>query len=979
MNGDVIRACSLRFVGLGAGTVCDTYVNSTFLSMYPSYYIPYVMLFQATTLIIITQVLQGILTRNLRRFSLVAQYSIIILMLPFLYLMASPSKMTVLVAIIVLPPCLAIVSTNVMLINNVVFSFREYKRVSTLLAAASSIGTFCAGMVIGGLSKFTNFNPVIAMYLLVACMVATLIMIHHSHWQEPPVTIARRLEPESASKNHLFRALFFMFIVILLMGGFIDFSVKSELAKGHSQADVSAILGPFYAFTSVAILVGQLFLAQPFLHKYGVVASIFIYPISVIGFVLGLCLWPTLVMAMILSSVSAVIRYSLFQQGFQIAMNVLPDSMRQAARLQLNSVARNVGLAVSAVMLIIMTTASGGVRMAAILTLLCCILLYYYSLRIQKAYKPNLKSAINLHRFSADYVIGQKEERYMIETMARQAIQEKEQDVQLFGLSLLQTQSLVPPPEVTEQVLASPHVVVRTETIKLLKASNDPNYVSLLLHQFTREQDPAVLWQLVLAIVPFQAECLISAAERYRHSQDPSLLASAIVIYAAAGNLEQQAYALEELLCMVEHVNPAHRLWACRILAVLSQGNLTSYVKLLIADPDSEVVNEAIKLARVHYNTDIIELILDKVSDQAFNFRSTHTLLCIGEACIPSLVARIKRYKNVRATRAGIILLSKIPGERAEVELLGLIDIVDYPIRDISIMALASRAMLFPLSPSTRKVLSALSQTLFRYIQNLLGDITRSTDNEVKTEIEIRIKYLQKSFIYLLAAYCKSLTILRLAPSLLSLPVTSSGYQKSLELLDVSIRDRKLAILIPGALESKIMQRVKAENTEVLQDKWIQTVADYKQGLIKGVAMDLIQKVLVLRKVALFSSLAPEILQSIAESIEAVDMASQQTVFHQGDIGDGLYIVAKGKIAVKRGDVALKQYGPGDFFGELSLLDDEPRAATALAEEDSLLYFLDKNIFDRLTDDVPEILKVLIRTVLGYLRDRPGIIPAEPA
>ena len=111
-----------------------------------------------------------------------------------------------------------------------------------------------------------------------------------------------------------------------------------------------------------------------------------------------------------------------------------------------------------------------------------------------------------------------------------------------------------------------------------------------------------------------------------------------------------------------------------------------------------------------------------------------------------------------------------------------------------------------------------------------------------------------------------------------------------------------------------------------------------------------------------------ELLQSIAETLISVDAAKDEILFNEGDVANGLYIVAKGEIVTKKQpDIMLKTYKTADFFGELALLDGNPRRATAIATEESLLYRLSRSEFERITDDVPEILKVIVKTVLSYL------------
>ena len=65
---------------------------------------------------------------------------------------------------------------------------------------------------------------------------------------------------------------------------------------------------------------------------------------------------------------------------------------------------------------------------------------------------------------------------------------------------------------------------------------------------------------------------------------------------------------------------------------------------------------------------------------------------------------------------------------------------------------------------------------------------------------------------------------------------------------------------------------------------------------------------------------------------------------------------------------AVMNYGPGDYFGELALLREEPRAANVIAVQDSKLIYLDRKSFSRLVGPLDEILKRNIANYMNYMK-----------
>ena len=92
-----------------------------------------------------------------------------------------------------------------------------------------------------------------------------------------------------------------------------------------------------------------------------------------------------------------------------------------------------------------------------------------------------------------------------------------------------------------------------------------------------------------------------------------------------------------------------------------------------------------------------------------------------------------------------------------------------------------------------------------------------------------------------------------------------------------------------------------------------------------------VEKVLFLKSIDLFRALPGEELAQIAEIAEEQPFAFGDQVFTEGEPGDALYLVVEGTVKVHQGGKQLAQLGPRDVFGEMAVLDSEPRSATVTA------------------------------------------------
>ncbi len=124
---------------------------------------------------------------------------------------------------------------------------------------------------------------------------------------------------------------------------------------------------------------------------------------------------------------------------------------------------------------------------------------------------------------------------------------------------------------------------------------------------------------------------------------------------------------------------------------------------------------------------------------------------------------------------------------------------------------------------------------------------------------------------------------------------------------------------------------------------------------------EIVEKLGFLKNIKLFEGIKKRQLIHVLESLQERTYLKGETIFTQGDIGRALFIVFSGKIALSRldagaqkGDV-IAEVNPGEFFGEMALLEEMPRTATATATEDTKVFMLFKIKLDSLLFARPAI------------------------
>jgi CRP/FNR family transcriptional regulator, cyclic AMP receptor protein len=118
----------------------------------------------------------------------------------------------------------------------------------------------------------------------------------------------------------------------------------------------------------------------------------------------------------------------------------------------------------------------------------------------------------------------------------------------------------------------------------------------------------------------------------------------------------------------------------------------------------------------------------------------------------------------------------------------------------------------------------------------------------------------------------------------------------------------------------------------------------------------------------LFHGVEPDHLAAVSEKATEVDFPAGRVIARQGEIGTGFFIVVDGRVRVVRDGETLATLGPGDFFGELSVLDRLPRVAQVVAEAPTRCLALASWDFEQVLLDQPGLALAILRGLAARLR-----------
>jgi CRP/FNR family transcriptional regulator, cyclic AMP receptor protein len=114
-----------------------------------------------------------------------------------------------------------------------------------------------------------------------------------------------------------------------------------------------------------------------------------------------------------------------------------------------------------------------------------------------------------------------------------------------------------------------------------------------------------------------------------------------------------------------------------------------------------------------------------------------------------------------------------------------------------------------------------------------------------------------------------------------------------------------------------------------------------------------------LKEVPFFAMLSKKELEFVAQQTDEIDVPAGKELVRQGDLGHEFFVVADGTAEITIDGQHVRDAGPGDFFGEMALLDEERRTATVTASTPMTLIVMSRASFRAIDQTMPRVHEVI--------------------
>jgi HEAT repeat protein len=138
--------------------------------------------------------------------------------------------------------------------------------------------------------------------------------------------------------------------------------------------------------------------------------------------------------------------------------------------------------------------------------------------------------------------------------------------------------------------------------------------------------------------------------------------------------------------------------------------------------------------------------------------------------------------------------------------------------------------------------------------------------------------------------------------------------------------------------------------------------------------VSILERIMLLREIPIFADLSPEDLKHVAEIAREEWYPQNTDIFHQGDEGNMMFVIVDGRLQVVRNmdgrDQLLAERGPGDFVGEMAIIDSAPRSATLHTQSEVRVLAIDDETFKGILRERPNVSFAVLRSLSRRLREK---------
>jgi ATP/ADP translocase/HEAT repeat protein len=577
---------------------------------------------------------------------------------------------------------------------NDIYSAREAKRLFGVIGAGGVISNILFGFAIGSIAPVVGSENLLLVCaaLLGGCavIVQALARIAKSDLEQAVKKPRKSRIGIAVDSGTVFHSRHLKIIAAIVTVTFltvtiVDYQFKIIAKETFREAELAAYFGYFYGFTGIVSSLFQFFLTGRILERSGIVVSLAILPIGLLGgaaAMLAVPLISALAAVTIAKGAENIFRYTVNDATTQLLYVPVPSHYRGRAKAFIDGILKPVSIGVAGVLILGMSRVIGKEHFALDLAYFDVVVLAAWMLlviSIRREYVKSLIDTLHARRLDLSGPWSLISDDATVKVLKR-TIQSRKEEHVLHALELVPSLQADFEPELVS-LLDHPSAKVRIASVKLLGATQkmeDMERIEGLLS----DQDDAVRAASIGAYCALGRERAIRVAAPFLQDASIPVRGAAIAALIKHGGLDGILTAAESLKAFLSHPDPRVRIQAARVLRDIEVKNFFQPVLELLRDPDPEVRQAAVEAAGVIHSPELVTALVAALGDPATSEAAARALATYGPPIEKTLFLVLESRDEKMAVRRKVPrILAEMGDQEAVTRLLSNLGVEDTELR----------------------------------------------------------------------------------------------------------------------------------------------------------------------------------------------------------------------------------------------------------------------------------------------------------
>lgn len=885
---------------------------------------------------------------------------------------------------------------------------RQAKRLFPLFASMGILGSVFGNLLTGAIAAFLGAEGLILFYaILLGAGYLLLRRIARTYFQfkagvNVPFSLLNDLRSgyDFMRGSQLFRLMAVSSILYSILFFTLDFPFSERISSAYlnDAAGLAGFKGLFTSVTTAVTFLVSLLLANRFFTRFGIVNGVLVMPLTYLAafilFFVSFSFW---------GAVGArfgqlVVLGGLASTAWSALFNVVPPARRGQVMAFNNGVPTQIGVVFSGV-LIILSRQALDTRQVLLLGAVVAVATIYMTLKMRSAYGDALLSALQAGRtevFSGDEesFSGYKDDPAAMQIVLKALHDPRARTRRLAAEMLGRMGNILAAPDLIER-LSDEDAAVRvsaTNALAQLRARPAIREIIIGLEDPDDSVRNATLASLPKLGVDPSPE-LTRVLERLLNDKNVRVRAHAAAVLAHLGEVEPAQELLSRLLKSADLSERLVALEAMKHLAESFQGKFPLLMELILGalmDVSSLVRRDAVRALALLKDDANLEPLIRCLGDEDAEVRKTasEALRQVWGAA-RSGVLRILDEMEQKSLDAALSAISSGDPE-------ALATLRNYVHREVSNLqhlqtlfgSLAGGGRATKLLAETLRHREALGEERLVKAVGLFGNMRAM--QIVRQSLNAGDGHARAAALEALEALGDPTITKQVLPILdnsglfnadagrkLDVPELIGGLLKTDDYWLRAFAARAAAELdLTGCVP--VLRRFRSDVVPLVREAVDEALAEMDGGEKMQTLRTLstLDRILLMREIPMFSRLAPEDLEKIAEVAVEQLFPAGTVICREGEAGDSLYVIVQGSVKVLKktgGDQTLLAIrGEGEFVGEMAILESTMRFATLQADTDVRMLVLEGGAFKTILRDRPEVAISVLQHMSRRLRELSG-------